>query len=112
MNGYSRTAGLVGTHCEFAIFRRFMVLNAKNLLYMQGELMHLEAELRAVAIEDKESKDQEKAKFEFCIHALKGPHESPDTGLQWSKILAIRAKLKDYSLWMFHLDVESKWTDH
>lgn len=97
MAGYSRLAVLMGKHHDFAIFRRFSVLNAKNLLYMQGELIHLEAELRMIAQENKNSKDLEKVDFERSITAMMGPHMSEDGHEQWAKILEIREKLKEYS---------------
>jgi hypothetical protein len=97
MDGYNRLAAVIGTDRDLAIFRRFSILNSKNLLYMQGELTLLEAELRAIANEDKESEDSEKAKFEFCIQTLKGPHACEDDNQQWRKILEIRQKLKEYS---------------
>jgi hypothetical protein len=98
MDGYNRLAAVIGTDRDLAIFRRFLILNSKNLLYMQGELALLEAELRAIANEDKESKDPEIAEFEFCIQTLKGPHVCKDGGQQWRKILEIRQKLKEYSM--------------
>jgi hypothetical protein len=97
MDGYNKLAALFGTHHDLAIFRRFSILNAKNLIYMQGEIVHLEAELNTLACEDKGSKDLEKAEFEFCIHTLKGPHKCEDGDEQWLKILEIRQKLKEYS---------------
>ena len=98
MDGYNRLAAVIGTDRDLAIFRRFSILNSKNLLYMQGELTLLEAELRAIGKEDKESKDREKAEFEFCIQTLKGPHACEDDNQQWRKILEIRQKLKEYSM--------------
>jgi hypothetical protein len=97
MDGYNRLAAVIGANHELAIFRRFSTLNAKNLLFMQGELIHLEAELKAIAREDKGSGDSEKAEFEFCIHTLRGPHECEDGDAQWRKILEIRQKLREYS---------------
>jgi hypothetical protein len=46
MEGYAKVAHLMGTHGEFGIFRRFQTLNMQNLLYLQAEITHLEAELR------------------------------------------------------------------
>ena len=65
---------------------------------MQGELALLEADLRAIAKEDKESEDEEKADFEFCIQTLKGPHVCEGGDQQWRKVLEIRQKLKEYSM--------------
>lgn len=97
MAGYSRLAGLMGKHHDLAIFRRFAVLNAKSLLFMQGELVHLEAELKMIALKNRETEDPQKVDFEYSISALMGPHTSEDGHEHWAKILEIREKLKEYS---------------
>ena len=97
MTGYSRLATLMGTHHDLAIFRRFSTLNAKNLLYIQGELTHLEAELELIAGENRNSGDPEKMGFEHSITTMMGPHNSEDGHGHWATILEIREKLKDYS---------------
>jgi hypothetical protein len=97
MAGYSRLAALMGNHHDLAIFRQFSVLNAKNLLYMQGELTHLEAELKMIALENQNSSDPEKMAFERSITTLMGPHQSKDGHDHWATILEIREKLKAYS---------------
>lgn len=99
VDGYNRFAELIGTHPDLAMFRRFSTLNSKNILFMQGELIHLETQLRDIACEDRTSDDPERVAFEFCIRTLKGPHDSVDKKEQWSKILEVRDKLKEYSPW-------------
>ena len=71
MADYTRLAALVGTHPETAIFRRFKTLNAKNLLYMQSELVHLEAELSNIELENKLSGESGKALFQVSLFDLK-----------------------------------------
>lgn len=97
MADYSRLAAAMGNHREMALFRQFSVLNAKNLLYMQSELVHLESELANIAQEDKCSEDSEKTSFHVSLFDLK---ESCGTSndLQWKKVLEIREKLKAYSI--------------
>jgi hypothetical protein len=97
MAGYSRLAALMGKHHDLAIFRRFAVLNAKSLLCMQGELVHLEAELKMIALKNRDSEDPQKIDFEYSISALMGPHTSEDGHEHWAKVLEIREKLKEYS---------------
>jgi hypothetical protein len=97
MTGYDQLAALMGKHHDMAIFRRFSVLNSKNLLYMQGELVHLEAELEMIALENKVAQDPQKPHFDVSISMLMGPHASKDGHEQWAKILEIREKLKEYS---------------
>jgi len=46
--GYPRFSALIGSHPAFAIFRRFMTLRARVLLYKQDELSILEENLNAI----------------------------------------------------------------
>ena len=71
MADYARLAALIGTHPETALFRQFTILNAKNLLYMQSELVHLEAELSNIELENKISGDRDKASFQVSLFDLK-----------------------------------------
>jgi hypothetical protein len=97
MAGYSRLAALMRNRPDLAIFRQFSDLNAKNLLYMQGELVRLEVELEMIATENKNSRDSEKNDFEKSITTMIGPHRLEDGQKHWAKVLEIREKLKDYS---------------
>jgi len=45
MTGYDQLATLFGKYEDLAMFRTFTALNAKNLLYMQAELLHLQKDL-------------------------------------------------------------------
>ena len=96
MADYARLATLIATHHELALFRRFDSLNAKNLLYMQAELVHLEAELADIERENKFSGDIDRAAFQVSFFDLK---ESCTTNkdLQFRKALEVRDKLKEYS---------------
>ena len=97
MAGYSKLAALIGKYNDLAIFRRFSMLNAQSILYMQGELIHLEAELKMIALENRTSAEPEKVDFEYSITTLIGPHKSEDGHEHWTKILEVREKLKEYS---------------
>jgi hypothetical protein len=46
--GYPTVAGLISKDDDFAIFRKFRYLNARNLLYLQAELIDLENELETL----------------------------------------------------------------
>ena len=96
MGNYTRLAALIGAHQEMASFRRFAALNAKNLLYMQAELVHLEAELKDIEHNDRYSGQGEKKFFEFSLITLKDS-SGTENDLQWRKVLEIRNKLKEYS---------------
>src|SRR5271169_4264309 len=83
---YHILASLISLQPDFAIFRRFLDANARDLLRLQGEITHLERDLQIIVAADRASGDSEKAKFEFCIASLKGPpHPSLERGLQWEK---------------------------
>jgi len=46
--GYPSVAALVSKSNDFAIFRKFRYLNARNLLYLQAELVDLENDLETI----------------------------------------------------------------
>ena len=63
---------------------------------MQSELVHIEAELSKIELENKISGDRIKASFQVSLFDLKNSSgTSKDT--QWRKALEIREKLKIYS---------------
>ena len=97
-NGYARMADMVGQYPETAIFSRFARLNAKNLLYMQAELVQMEYELDTVAFEDSQGDDPNRRSFQAYVYNMKKAR-GPDS-LQWRMVLEIRQRLKEYS--MFH----------
>ena len=96
MADYNKLAALVGTHQELAIFRKFGALNAKNLLYMQSELIHLQSELDGIELENKHSGDSEKSAFLTSLFDLQDS-DGTSKDLQWRKVMEIRGKLKSYS---------------
>lgn len=96
MASYNRLATLIGEHQELAIFRRFQTLNAKSLLYMQAEILHLENELKSIERHDESSKDVRRASLHNSVFNLKESSGS-DYQLQWNKVMEIREKLERYS---------------
>lgn len=101
MADYNRLAHLMGMHQELAIFKQFAKLNAKNLLYMQSELTHLEAELSDIELENKYSGDSQKTSFQVSVFELKESVGSAKD-LQWRKALEVRTKLAQYSVSLDH----------
>jgi hypothetical protein len=87
---YTELAHLMGKHPDVAIFRRFSALNAKNLLYLQAELVELEAKLVAIAKREKENTEQ----YEMSWYMLSHSRDNQ----QWQTFLDIRKKLKEYSM--------------
>jgi hypothetical protein len=95
---YHLLASLMSLQPDFAIFRRFLASNARDLLRLQGEILYLESNLESIIADDRASGDPEKADFEFCIASLKGPpHPSRERGLQWEKQVELGHKLSAYS---------------
>lgn len=85
-------------------FKRFAALNARNLLYMQAELLVLERELEEHVRRDEgtnpdptdQNADPASRLYATSVEKLM---ESKDegNGLQWDHILLIRSKLEAYS---------------
>lgn len=92
--GYTKLASLMGENPEIAIFRRFSALNAKNLLYLQAELVNLEARLQRYAADGANAKN---GVYETDWFALSRSEKDGDQR-QWETFLNIRAKLKEYSM--------------
>src|ERR1700722_6314982 len=83
---YHLLASLMSVQPDFAIFRRFLASNARDLLRLQDEITYLESDLESIIAADRASGDPNKAEFEFCIASLKDPpHPSREKGLQWEK---------------------------
>ncbi|EXJ74698.1 uncharacterized protein A1O5_01392 [Cladophialophora psammophila CBS 110553] len=97
MKGYNEIAGWMGSYPQLAIFRRFLILNARNLLCLQGEVVNCEHDLRVAIEDDRNADDPLRKQFEYDISAMKGPHEHPRTGLQWTRTLEMRGLLKEYN---------------
>jgi hypothetical protein len=104
--GYSKIATLMSCHGEFAIFRRFSKLNFQNLLYLQAELTHLEADLKEVAVRDQA--DPNRAIYSKYWWYLAQSEENHDDREQWEKVIQIGEKLKEYSKSRFFSIFESQ----
>lgn len=55
--GYGLISELISSDADLNIFRRFTALNARNILYLQSELVELEARLEQL---DEEANDRAK----------------------------------------------------
>ena len=98
--GYNLLADRIGTFPELAVFRRFLELNAKDLLCLQAEIINHESELRRVIEADRNAEGKSiRREFECDISALKGPdsHKTPSDSLQWEMTLELRKLLREYS---------------
>ena len=97
MANYDKLATVMATYPEMASFRAFAKLNVQNILSLQAELVHREAELSDITAENQRSGDSERRSFQFSFFDLK---ESAGTSkdLQWRKMLEIRRVLPTYSM--------------
>lgn len=91
------------------IFRLFQPLAARDLLFMQAELVHLENEYRTLEKEsraagdeverywyDRDWKTLSTAEQRPAVWDLEKGCERGGCGKQWDKALEIRGKLRDY----------------
>ena len=97
LEGYPRLASFVGHYPGMAVFRRFERLNAQSLLYQEAEICHLERELDIIAKRDHSSKDPKSQSFSTYAFELRRA-QAPDN-LQWQKVLELRQRLKEYSMY-------------
>lgn len=96
----------MGADARLSLFKRFAELNARNLLYMQAEILYLEQELKILTAVDKRSSNASEREYaERVLHMMKAGENGGS--LQWRKILDIREKLKEYSPKL--LDVCGQW---
>lgn len=95
--GYPKLAALMGSHQETAIFRRFGTLNMLNLLSLQAELTDLEGQLENIVKGDETSGDADRILHAIDFRELRA-HAKDGDDLHWQMLLAIRAKLQEYSI--------------
>jgi hypothetical protein len=95
-DGYPGLAKLMGPNFDqgFGIFRKFTELNARNLLYMQAEILCIEQELEILTYADERGPDPTTKSFARSVWEMR---MSPGSA-QWNKILEIRGKLDSYSM--------------
>lgn len=96
--GYRKLARFMGAFPEAAIFHRFAALNARNILYLQAELLWLEDQLEKLEKADAESDDVDRKEYTrnwfLLTHAGTASDGSSD---QWRLFLRIRTVLDQYS---------------
>lgn len=66
--GYQKLANLMGTYPDHAIFRRFGWLSTLNIMRLQAELAHLEAELKSCQRKDGEHQSREPPEYTFSTN--------------------------------------------
>lgn len=100
---YPKLAGQMGAMPEIAMFRRFGALNARNLLYLQNDLVHLENDLRELEAEDSKNSTGKKQSYRrnslwlsTADFEINGQPRDGDT-LQRDLVMRMRTLLNDYS---------------
>ncbi len=97
--GHDRLASFMGMFPEAAIFRRFATLNAKNILYLQAELLSLEKELNSAAEDDARSTSERRREYSRRWKLLSsGSDDSDGNPQQWKTFMKIRTTLNEYSM--------------
>lgn len=80
---------------QYAIFRKFRLLANRDLLYLQAELAHLEAEFSDLSDRDRKMEGEQElynANWELLSTSKLRGYD----GQQWEKALQIRKKLREY----------------
>ena len=91
MEGYAKVANLMANQHEYAILRRFQLSNMHNLLYLQAEITHLEADLARLAARDASLDDRKFYARDWLSLSGGGNTE------QWDGFSRLRGKLAEYS---------------
>jgi hypothetical protein len=90
-------AAHMGLMPEIAIFRRFGDLTARNLLYLQAELLDLGMRLREVEHRDHFDKDPQKEGYLYAADWYNlYKSKDRDDGRQWELVIRVREKLEEY----------------
>jgi hypothetical protein len=80
---------------QYAIFRKFRLLANRDLLYLQAELAHLEAEFSDLSNRDQKTKGEQEL-YDANWYLLSTSVNRGHDGQQWEKALQIRKKLREY----------------
>ena len=89
MEGYAQLAQRMYIYKDLAIVRRFDALNAQNILYLQAELMVLEAKLKKKQAEDCFSDEEEKRWSAHDWQTLQRVGQDPNgSETQWEIVSA------------------------
>lgn len=101
LNGFPTFAAYIASDPELTIYRRFDFLGARNLLYLQSELMALEAELKEYDAldfiqEGKENMDVMLSSRSWQVFANKARDCKSEEAKRMKVILKIRVLTKEY----------------
>ncbi|KAF2104709.1 hypothetical protein NA57DRAFT_70916 [Rhizodiscina lignyota] len=94
--GYPGLARQMGTYPGLNMFKRFAELNARNLLYMQAELLHLQQRLFVITSLDHNSPDGTEQAYENRAKTFL-ESETAESNEQWNVVVKVRGKLSVYN---------------
>ena len=96
LEGYPSFASWITEDRDAAIYRRYEKLSARNLLYQQNELLHLEEQLHKLDLEDTKDVNNGEAQraARFWKHYSDGGNASARRHVELQQ--KIRLKLKEY----------------
>ena len=92
--GYGAVAATMASDRDLSIFRRFGMLNTRNLLYLQSDLMSLETRLQEL---DAQADDVKKGNATWSI-PRSWYYLEHDNGEHLATVLRIREVLEKYSM--------------
>ncbi|KAG4436820.1 hypothetical protein IFR05_007710 [Cadophora sp. M221] len=100
LEGFADFAAYIGSDRDLALFRRFDTLGARNLLYLQAELLALEEQLQEY--------DEEDRRFVEKNSTRKAERQLMPNGPAWEVLLAAkdfksfarRAKVLEHEFWL------------
>jgi hypothetical protein len=96
--GYIKLSNFMVTK-SYPIFRQFQASAARDLLYLQAELVHLESEYQKVSKSDRETDETDERHFyAFEWWHLSASENRGLGGEQWALALEIRRKLREYCM--------------
>ena len=98
-HNYRTFAEFITSDEELFVFRRFDRLNARNLLYLQSELVWLEAQLQEMDDEENSNANMDVKLVAKCWETLSlKAEEFPREAARMELILKIRRVIKEYSM--------------
>lgn len=101
LNGFPTFAAYIASDPELAIYRKFDFLSARNLLYLQSELIALEAELKEYDAHDfiqegKENMDVKLSSQCWEVFAIRARDCESEEAKRMIIIRKIRVLMKEY----------------
>lgn len=101
LEGYPKLAALQGLYPELAIYRCFSEANARNLLYLQAEIVDLEDLLKHYTLQDLNADDEDRKLYSKNWFKL-SRKTNGIYNAQWNTMLQLRARLNECSMSRTH----------